>query len=114
MKIYSPKSLIKGYKLGLKNGFAQSTLYAVPTHNLPCIVKVENKHYELGLDTFYVMEKEFDDKFKEGAKYYLRYYDWQSTLGREPMEVLTNEEMLKRIMEVNVIKENIRKENNNE
>ena len=74
MKTYKPKSLIKGYKLGLKDEYALQTVFAVPFQNLPCKVEFKDKMFELNKDSKFIMDREFDDKFREGETYTLRYF----------------------------------------
>jgi hypothetical protein len=77
MRIYEPKKLIKGYKLGLKNGFANADLFAVPRHKLPCIVKLNDRQEEVDLERYYVLEQEFEDKFGRDRTYVLRYFEYK-------------------------------------
>ena len=75
MKIYRIQTIFSGYKLGfvdesMKNG----KYFAVPNHFLPCKVQIENDVVILLPEDDFVMEKTFDDKFREGQTYTLRYY----------------------------------------
>jgi hypothetical protein len=72
-KEYKPKSIATGFKLGFRDDKSTKKFYAVPTHKLPAQVILFNKSELITIDTPYVYENTFDDKFGRGT-YTLRYY----------------------------------------
>jgi hypothetical protein len=88
LKVYEPKKLIKGYKLGLKNGYSMADLFAVPRHNLPCIVKWQGREEKVDLERNFILEQEFEDKFGRDRNYVLRYFEYKEVFRTPVAEAM--------------------------
>jgi hypothetical protein len=94
MRTYEPKKLIKGYRLGLKNGYANDDIFAVPRHYLPCIVKWQDREEEVSQDRYFVLERELDSKFDNDEKFVLRYFEFKEVFRKPIAEAMV--EMFKK------------------
>jgi hypothetical protein len=73
MKTYTIKKLIKGYRV--KPSLRDKTLVAIP-YNKPISVKYKDDTMDINEESPLLHHETFDDKFREGRKYTLYYYEW--------------------------------------
>lgn len=73
-KVYKPKSIMSGFKLGFRDDKSNKKFFAVPKHNLPTQVLLFDEMYNITQETPFDFENTFEDKFGRG-NYTLRYYE---------------------------------------
>jgi len=73
MKTYNIKKLIKGYRI--RPSLRDRTLVAIP-HQRPTSVQYKGDTMDITEDTPLLHHQTFEDKFREGRKYTLYYYEW--------------------------------------